>query len=349
MAQSKFSELTQGIILTSTALVMLSLSGCASRPASTDDEMNLQEFQTQYSSQNDIQDVNQRLLSMAVESGMDESVYRLGAGDEIRMKVFGVEELSGEYRIDGLGRVSLPLVGDMALSGYSIAEAEETLEGRYAEDYLRNPEISVSVVEFRSQQFTAVGAVARPQIYSTQRKVSLLEALAMAGGLGSSAGDTIYLSDRVRDPKSGNLQVRNMVMNIEDLMNGQDDLNVVLGESAVINVPPAGSFFVEGAVQSPGVYTQGGDITVLKAITMAGGLKFEANRSEINVLRRNPETNKWDRESVSMSEIRDSPVSDIELRDGDIVMVQNGPLRTAWVGAWEGLRRIAFLGYRPIN
>lgn len=329
--------------------IVLFLVGCASGPPPGSDGMTFQEFQSEYTTDNDTSDLNQQILSRAVATGLDDSVYRLGPGDEVSMKVFGVDELSGDFRIDGMGQVSLPLIGDMALSGYSLSEAEEVLAERYGAKYLRNPQVNLSVVEFRSQQFTAIGALARPRIYATERKVSLIEALAMAGGLAGNAGETVYLTDRVRDAQDGTLKVRNLVINIEDLMQGGADTNVVLGESAVINVPVAGSFFVEGAVEKPGVYTQAGDITVLKAITMAGGLKFEANRSRLNVLRRNPETNQWDQETVAMNDIRESPLADVTLRDGDIVMVESGPLRTAWVGAWEGLRRLVMVGYRPIS
>jgi len=329
--------------------IVLFLGGCASGPPPGSDGMTFQEFQSEYTTDNDTGDLNQQILSRAVATGLDDSVYRLGPGDEVSMKVFGVDELSGDFRIDGMGQVSLPLIGDMALSGYSLSEAEEVLAERYGAKYLRNPQVNLSVVEFRSQQFTAIGALAQPRIYATERKVSLIEALAMAGGLAGNAGETVYLTDRVRDAQDGTLKVRNLVINIEDLMQGGADTNVVLGESAVINVPVAGSFFVEGAVERPGVYTQAGDITVLKAITMAGGLKFEANRSRLNVLRRNPETNQWDQETVAMNDIRESPLADVTLRDGDIVMVESGPLRTAWVGAWEGLRRLVMVGYRPIS
>jgi len=328
----------------------LLIAGCASAPRSSGSgETTFEDFQREYTNENDNADLNQQILSRAVATGLDDSVYRLGPGDEISLKVFGVEELSGNFRINGRGQVSLPLIGEMALSGYTLSDAEDVVAAHYSDQYLRNPQVNLSVVEFRSQQFTAIGALAQPRIYSTQRKVSLIEAIAMAGGLAGNAGDTIYLSDRVRDAEDGSLKVRNLVLNIEDLMQGDAENNVVLGESAVINVPEAGSFFVEGAVESPGVYTQSGEITVLKAITMAGGLRFEANRSKLNVLRRNAQTNEWDRETVAMDEIRESPLADVELRDGDIVMVESGPIRTAWVGAWEGIRRLVLLGYRPVG
>lgn len=329
-------------------LACLLLVGCASGPQPASDEMTFEDFKQQYSGGANIDELNQQIMSMAVATTSDESIYRLGAGDEIRMDVLGVPDLSGDYRIDGTGAVSLPLVGEVSLSGYSVGEAEGVIEARYAERYLRNPQISLRVAEFRSQQFTALGAVARPQIYNTERKVTLLEALAMAGGLRGDSSGTIYLTDRVRNVENGSMQVRNLLIDIEELTELGTQENVVLGESAVINVPEAGSFFVEGAVQNPGVFTQGGDITVLKAITMAGGLRFEAKRSAINVLRRNHQTNEWTRQTVAMDEIRDSPMADLVLQDGDIVMVESGALRMAWVGAWEGLRRLVMLGYRPI-
>ena len=330
------------------SVIILSLTACASRPTDSTGEMTFEDFQNQHSSNAELTSLNQQLLTMAVDTGTSGSVYRLGPGDEIRMNVFGVEELSDTYRIDGMGRISLPLIGEIDISGYTLTEAERVLARHYGEKYLRNPQISVSVTEFRSQQFTAIGAVAQPRVYSTQRRITLVEALAMSGGLSADAGHNVYLTDRIRDPETGGLGTRNLIVGIHDLMQKSEEYNVVLGESALINVPRAGSIFVEGAVRQPGAYQQRGDTTVLKAITMAGGLKFEANRSRLNVLRRNPETNEWIQETVAMRDIRNSPLADVRLNDGDIVMVESGPIRSAWIGAWEGLRSLVLLGFRPL-
>lgn len=339
-----YRRIRTGLLL----LVAVTLAACASPSADSERGMTFEEFQNQHSSNAQLTDLNQRLLSMAVDTDTSASVYRLGPGDEIHMSVFGVEELSDTYRIDGMGRVSLPLIGETEVSGYTLAEAEQVLARRFGERYLRNPQISVSVTEFRSQQFTAIGAVAQPRVYSTQRRITLVEALAMSGGLSADAGTSVYLTDRIRDPETGGLGTRNLIVGLHDLMQRSDEYNVVLGDSALINVPRAGSIFVEGAVRQPGAYQKRGDTTVLKAITMAGGLKFEANRSRLRVLRRNPESDEWIQETVSMQEIRTSPLADVELNDGDIVMVESGPIRSAWVGAWEGLRSLVLLGFRPL-
>lgn len=323
------------------------LGGCASNNAGGPETVSLAEFQSQYSSSGqDIDTVNRQLLSLSVGNDGD-VVYRLGAGDEVRVMVFGVDELSGEYRIDANGRISLPLVGQLDISGYTLGEAEDVLERQYGERYLRDPQITVSVTEFRSQQFTAVGAVGQPRVYNVDRKVTLIEALAMAGGLGQNAGGYVYLTDKIRDAESGELGMRSVALAVEDLTSGRADVNLVLGEDALINVPEAGSIFVEGAVERPGVFRAPGEMTVLKAIAMAGGLKFEADRNTLHVLRRNPASGEWQQSTVAMDDIRMSPEQDIPLNDGDIVIVNNGALRTAWIGMWNGLARIAMLGFRP--
>lgn len=333
-----------------TLLVLLTglLSGCATPGPEAEGEMSFEQFQSQYSGTVNISNVNQQLLSMAVTTETDDGVYRLGAGDEITVDVFGVEELSGNFRIDGLGRISLPLIGSVEVSGYTLSETEDVIETRYGESYLRNPQVSVAVLEFRSQQFTAVGAVAQPRVYTTERKVTLIEALAMAGGLSDNAGQYVYLTDRIRNPETEELGTRSLAISIDDLTQGRSEVNVVLGEAALINVPQAGSVFVEGAVERPGVYQQRGGTTVLKSIAMAGGLTFEAKRNTIYVLRRNDQTGGWEQQAVSFDDIRASPNNDIALADGDIVVVENGPIRTAWVGFWNGIARIAMLGFRPL-
>ena len=325
-------------------LCLAFLMGCAS---SAHRNGTLAEFQEEHASQARVDDINQQLLTLAVEASGGNQVYRIGAGDQIHIEIFNVPELSREYRVDGNGNINLPLVGEVSLSGYDLAEAERVVATAYGESYLRNPQVSIRVTEFRSQQFTAIGAVSSPRIYNVDRRVTLMEAIAMAGGLSTSAGNHVYLTDRVRDPASGELGTRSLIIGVEDLMQNPADYNFMLGDSALINVPRAGSIFVEGAVSRPGVFTRQGDTTVLKAITMAGGLKFEANRSRIRVLRRDPVSDEWRQEEVNMSEIRESPLADLTLDDGDIVMVEYGVFRTAWTGTIRTLRDIAFLGFRP--
>ncbi len=324
------------------------LAGCGGGNQATRDA-TLAEFQQEQAELARVQEINEQLLAMAVSVPTEERLYRIGPDDQVKVEVFGVPELSRDYRVDANGNINMPLVGEVSVGGMTLSEAERAITEVYAEGFVRNPQVSLNVTEFRSQQFTAIGAVSSPRVYSTPRRITLLEALAMAGGLSREAGSKIYLTDRVRDPETGQYSNRSLIVSVDDLMANAGDHNLLLGDSAVINVPRAGSIFVEGAVERPGVYNRQPDTTVLRAIAMAGGLRFEASRSSIRVLRRIPGTDQWQEDSVSYNEIRDTPLADLQLNDGDIVMVEFGAIRTAWSGTMRTLRDIAFLGWRPLR
>ena len=322
------------------------LAGCAGRGGETP-ETSLEDFQQQMESQERIQDINEQLLMMAV-SGSGDRVYRVGPEDRIQVYIFGVEDLSREYRVNGAGRILMPLVGEVSVSGMSLNEVEQAIAEAYAEDYLRNPQVSVEVTDYRSQQFTVVGAVENPRVYSVSRQTSLIEALAMAGGLNSEAGNSIYLTDRVRDPETDQLGTRTLIIDVEDLMREAGQYNLVLGEGAMINVPRGGYVYVEGAVERPGAYRQRTDTTVLRALAEAGGLSFEASRSNIYVLSRDPSYGEWENREINYDGIRQNPAQDVPLRNGDIVVVETSGLRSAWTGFWRIASPIALLGFRPL-
>lgn len=322
------------------------VSGCASR-GTVEPRMTAHDFQQAQEGEARVADINNQLLSLAVSSAQDDGLYRVGPDDELAIQIFNVEELSRNYRVDAAGRIQLALVGPLDVGGYTLGEVERLIAEHYGRDYLRNPQVSVSVAEYRSQQFTVLGAVARPQVYATPRRLTLVEAMAQAGGMAATAGNMIYLTDRIRDPGTGEMTTRSLIVDIDDLMDGAHDLNVVLGEAAIINVPPAGSVFIEGAVEKPGVYARQGDTTVLKAIAMAGGLKFEAQRSTIRVLRRSQASGQWSNDEVNFRDIRDNPADDYGLRDGDIVLVESSLLRSGLANTWDFIRYATFLGFRP--
>ena len=331
--------------LLATALL---LSGCASSPNPTQ-TVTAADFQEQIASEARIADLNEQLLSLAVESGMGSGLYRVGPEDQIKIEFFGVPELSREYRVDGRGHIMMPLVGQLAVAGLTLDEIEQTVAAKYAESYLRSPQVSARVTEYRSQQFTIVGAVTNPRVYSVSRQTTLIEALAIAGGVTQDAGDMVYLTDRVGHPENGQLQTRTLLLVLDDLMRDAAENNVVLGENALINVPRGGFVFVEGAVNRPGGVNLRGDITVLKAIAEAGGLKFEADQSAVRVVRRNAATGEWNHLDVDYRLIRDDPARDIRLRNGDLVVVDNSALKTAWIGFWRNATALAWFGWRPLQ
>lgn len=109
--------------------------------------------------------------------------YRIGATDLLRINVFRVPDLSfDEIRVDASGVIQMPLIGTVQAEGLTPNELSETLAARLGAQYLRNPQITVTVLEAASQKITVDGAVTQPGVYNMQGRTTLLQAVAMARG-----------------------------------------------------------------------------------------------------------------------------------------------------------------------
>lgn len=118
--------------------------------------------------------------------------YRLGAGDKIRVTVFGESDLSGEYQVDGSGMVRLPLIGTLRASGSTAPDLELGISGALAEGYLKNPRVNVEIATYRP--FYIIGAVNRPGQYAYIDHMNALNAVALAGGFTDQAiQSTLYI------------------------------------------------------------------------------------------------------------------------------------------------------------
>ena len=108
--------------------------------------------------------------------------YRIGPNDLMDVEVFGVPDLKRTIRVNSSGQISLALVGSVVVAGLSAQAAEALIAQKYTEKYLQNPQVSLFIREFTSQRITLEGAVAKPGIYPITGQVTLLRALALAGG-----------------------------------------------------------------------------------------------------------------------------------------------------------------------
>ena len=106
--------------------------------------------------------------------------YKLGSGDKIRVTVFGHEDLSGEFDVDGSGNVSLPLIRNVKAEGMTVGQLEQSIAERLSPDYLINPRVSVEVLNYRP--FYIYGEVTKPGSYPFVNGMTVVTAVAMAGG-----------------------------------------------------------------------------------------------------------------------------------------------------------------------
>ncbi len=106
--------------------------------------------------------------------------YRLGSGEQFRMTVFGHDDLSGQFEVDGSGYASFPLIGQMLVAGYTTKQVEDMVEAALSPNYLLNPRVGVEVLNYRP--FYILGEVAKPGSYAYVAGMRLINAVALAGG-----------------------------------------------------------------------------------------------------------------------------------------------------------------------
>ena len=116
----------------------------------------------------------------AGQSASTAQQYLLGPGDQLRVIVFGQQDLSGDFEIDGTGLLSLPLIGKIRVGGNTLAEAESTIIKELKPDYLKDPHVSLQVLNYRP--FYIIGEVQAPGSYPYVNGMTVLEAVAIAGG-----------------------------------------------------------------------------------------------------------------------------------------------------------------------
>ena len=132
-------------------------------------------------------------LSQAQEARKD---YVLGSGDVIRINVYQNQDLTLETRINESGRISYPLLGQLKLGGLSVTEAERTIsDGLFQGNFLRQPQVSILVMQVRGNQASVLGVVNRPGRYPIEvTGMRMSELLAAAGGVAAGGSDTVSLS-----------------------------------------------------------------------------------------------------------------------------------------------------------
>lgn len=141
------------------------------------------------------------LLVSAVAAASAQGAYVLGSGDRIKITVFGEPELSGEFQIDGQGEVSIPLIGAMRAIGETTRSFEGQVETAYADGYLVSPQVSVEVLNFRP--FFILGEVNNPGSYPYREGLTVLNAVALAGGFTYRADE-----DDIEITRGGDTSVR---------------------------------------------------------------------------------------------------------------------------------------------
>lgn len=211
--------------------------------------------------------------------------YILGTGDVIKITVYDHPDLSTVVRIGENGRVSFPLIGEVKLGDATISSAESKI-ARYLKDgdFVVNPQVSINVEQFRSQQVSVLGAVAKPGKYPIESSNTLVDMLAFAGGITHEGGDKVRVIKQDSNGVSSQIDV--------DLVKlfklGDTSLNMAVTNGDVIYVPRMDRFYIYGEVRNPGVYRLERNMLLMQGVAVAGGLTARGTEKHIKVRRRSP-------------------------------------------------------------
>lgn len=255
-----------------------------------------------------------------------ETDYRVGPGDVLEIEVFDDPDLSGLVTIQHGGEISFPLLGDIDVDGLTTKEVKETLTRLLAKDYLVDPQVTVKVKEHRSQWITLVGEVQRPGKYFLQGSKTLLEVLTEAGGFTTQASGEVIVSrpeapETPVDGQSGGAEPLRIFLSADQPPAQQKAaLAHQLQNGDIVTATSTQFFYVSGEVKNPGSYPITPGLTVLKAVSVAGGLTKFGSKGKVEILRKAGQGD-TKRLKVDLGDIEGGKKPDVPLEAEDIIKV----------------------------
>ncbi|MYM26312.1 polysaccharide export protein EpsE [Duganella sp. FT135W] len=206
----------------------------------------------------------------------------LGPGDVIKIAVYGNPDLTLETRVSDSGMVTYPLLGDVLVGGLATADAEKKISALLEKGgFLKKAQVNILVTVVTSQQVSVLGQVSRPGRYPLDSRRSVLEMLAVAGGIAPEGSDSVTLI-RTRNGKT----TKQVIDIVGMVRSGELRSDEEVASNDVIFVERAARFYIYGEVQRPGAFRIERDMTVAQALSMGGGLTPRGTERGIRVTRR---------------------------------------------------------------
>jgi polysaccharide export outer membrane protein len=216
------------------------------------------------------------LLMGALAAAQDAREYIVGPNDVLAITVFEHPDLTGKYMVQSDGTFAFPLLGRVKVGGLGVQQIESDVRQRLADGFLKNPQVGVTVEQYRSQQVIITGEVRNPQTLEFNGSMTLMTALARAGSISERAAPEALVM-------RGSQPIR---VDLTGLQTGVLANDVVLRGGDTVIVPKAATAFVSGHVVSPGEYPIRKDTTVRQLLALAGGTTDRGSQSRLQVIRK---------------------------------------------------------------
>ena len=297
-------------------------------------------------------ETNDRIAQLALAEAAQHREYVIGSGDLLSIEVFDVPELSRDVRVNEAGFVAIPLLPvKVQANGLTPFQFQDKLtELLQVNGLVTHPQVTVIVKEQHSEPITVIGAVKNPLTIQAVHQMTLLQVLSQAGGISDDAGSKVLITRQPTSPESvgtsGDAPTTNntntpptntsgtttpvasentITIDLNDLLDsGNPKYNIPLFGGDVITVPRGGVVYAVGAVQHPGGFVMQSDrqkLTVLKVLSLAGGLTGTAKGGSAVILRQPPGSDQRQQVPVDVKKILALKTEDMSLRQNDILYV----------------------------
>jgi polysaccharide biosynthesis/export protein len=258
--------------------------------------------------------------------------YVLGPSDQIMIRAFQVDEINEKpFRIEADGKITLPLVGTIQAGGLTVGELEVKLVDSLKK-YIKNPQATVILIQFRSSPVFFVGAFARPGAYPMEGRRTLVEMLTQVGGVASAATRRIKLTRKsesgpiplpnaVEDPANKVSTVEISMSSLQNNINPAED--VELKPYDIVTAEIAEKVYLQGGFPKTGAFPleERDSISVLQLISLAGGFLPDAEKDKAVILRPVLDTARRAEIHLDMKAIMEAKANDYPLMANDILYV----------------------------
>jgi len=219
-----------------------------------------------------------------VKPGAASEGYVIGPQDNLSIIVTDETDLTGKYRVDTDGTISMPYLSRVPIAGLSLAEAQDRITALLKAGFLVNPQVRIEVDQFKARNVMVMGEVRTPgKVTLPGTTMSLLEARAMAGSPTQNASNEVLV---MHPPKPGDTKAPEPItINRKDLELGKVGRDITLQDGDIVNVPVAKRFYISGFVKNPGSFVLDASTTVGQAIVLAGGLTDRGSDRRLSIIR----------------------------------------------------------------
>ena len=263
-------------------------------------------------------------LCYADDPKEDQLQYKIGLGDVLDISVLDHDELKTKAPVTSDGSISFPYIGSIKVKDLSLSDIEKEISKRLSSSYIKYPVVSVTLTSFENVKYFVYGEVKNPGRFTLEGNMTVLKAISAAGGITQ---DGLYGKVKLRRKQKGGHEYKEINLDLKNTKESNMNCDMLVEDEDIVVVERSKDFFVYGEVVKPGKYTLEDNMTVLRAISIAGGFAKYGSPDRVKILRAVPGKVGYENIKVDMKNaVKGEVGKDIRLESDDLVIVMEGIL-----------------------